>query len=84
MTLFFSPYIQNSACNRDQKKGRPCAYGCKAPRAAPRNEVTLTIRPLAAFTPFISPDTSTFFSNVQLFFGVKEVQQGQLEEEGHG
>lgn len=46
--------------------------------------MTLTIGPLAAFTPFIPPDTSPFLSNVQLFLRVKEVQQGQLEEQGHG
>lgn len=39
----------------------------------------LTVWPFAAFTPFISTDASTFFSDVQLFLRVKEVQQGQLK-----
>lgn len=86
MTLFFSsPYIRNSAYNHDQKKKvSQMITSAKVPSTAARNGVTLTIGPLAAFTPFIPPDTSPFLSNVQLVLRVKEVQQGQLEEQGHG
>lgn len=62
----------------------PSTFCFSARCRAARSGAGLTVWPFAAFTPFISTDTSAFFSDVQLFFGVKEVQQGQLEEEGQG
>lgn len=47
-----------------------------------RNRAGLTVWPFAAFTPFIPTHASPFLSNVQLLLGVKEVQQGQLQEQG--
>lgn len=87
MTLFFfSPptYGTLHITTIRKKKVSQMITSAKVPGTAARNGVTLTIGPLAAFTPFIPPDTSPFLSNVQLVLRVKEVQQGQLEEQGHG
>lgn len=65
---------QNSAYNND-KKGKVLLLTGEETR----NTAGLTIRPLAALTPLVPADTSAF-SHVQLFFGVEEVQQGQLQD----